>query len=303
MSRSKGRVLIDQKKKIYIIGDILEWPKSVHWEDALDISAASYSNWIDGKPISEKNIASIATKIRSVCPTFSSSDLDLPLETFCQKLNYEIAQDEGSFEGIEPFTKRKLNEQDIQIMRGLARNSCILFLGRDGVDDQRVYVAVEPLEILPYSESNAACFARQRKNQITGTSPSGLLRSTNERVSMVLSYEDYNPESLYYAVPIFFRSSVLLYGFYVDVTPMPEKEVFAVKFILLPEFSNIRDFKRLDESSALFLDNKKSFEKLVDLLKDEKPLGRKRFVIPSERKLIEQVRDIAECFLGKEEKE
>ena len=302
MSHSKGRVLSEQKKKIAAVGKALGWPKALHWKSGLNISGATFSNWTEGRSISTENISAIASTIsKALSISFVEKDMDLPISEFCAKLSV-VLEDPNDFDVLRFFYKRPIQENDVGIMNRLRGRHSLLFLGRDGKETEVEYLAIEQVEIGGYAVKELACPIRQIKNQITNSSPSGWLRSTNERVVFALSYAEYYPESLYFSIPVFDADVICLYGFYVDVTPISQKEIFSVRFLMVPQISDLSVVKKifLNKGDEIFMRNKEALLKCMELLKLENiDPNRKRMVIGDERGTTELVKDVVKRLLKK----
>lgn len=290
MAANKGKLLNDQKMKLKAIGHHQKWTKNIHWEGPLGIKTSTLSNWRNDRPVGENSIAKLAELIG-----ISTSDLiSWPGKKFCEILNVDLEKLGDQNSTPEIFNHSDVVAGDRSIMNSLSDTYLGFFLSREGADNAKEYIAVEKFEISGKNSREDVVKFFQVKNQIVNNRTDGALRVTNERAVGYVVYEEYYPPSLYYLIP--FRvmdSAVLLYGLYTDVTPVPTKEVFCVKIVLIPMTPKMQLIdKRIDKGFWLY-------EILHPALQDMEPAildgtFRKRKVVEGSRKtsnLIETIWD------------
>jgi hypothetical protein len=282
MSREKGRVLDDQRNKLRIIARHLGWSKLSNWEDGLGVSAASVHNWSKEKPINRENLERIAK-----AASLELADLDLPFAGLCSKLGIDTA--ELSSDNPDPlpvFDRRKLGEHDVDIMQRVAGKHVILYLSREG-NPQEEYITVQPVNIGHYNKQRLACPLVLPINVETKKPANGWIRSTSERLVGIITYHDeYYPESIFYGMPFFDGATPILYGIYTDVTSVPDKEIFAVRFVMFPVTNSINSKLRLERDHAVF---PAAREILGETNLDP---DRKRFVITGDRQTGERIKGL-----------
>ena len=255
----------------------------MNWQDALDVSPATIHNWMAAKPISENNLIKIAR-----AANIAVSDLDLPMSDLCKILSVDIADLVQSTGEPRPvFDKRQLSQHDIDLMQRLAGKYVILYLSREG-DPEKEYISVQSVEIGAFDGKRFACPMVQPINVETKKVAEGWLRSTNERILGIISYfEDYYSESIYYGIPFIDRAQPIVYGIYTDITPMPDKEIFSVRFLMVQNSAIKNSTMRIER-------NDKMFSICRDILADGNDKShRKRFVIAGDRETAERVKEVA----------
>lgn len=285
----KGKKISDQSAKIEAISLSRGWTKNIHWEVELDIKSSTLSNWRKGSPISIENLAKICKQA-----DLTPNDFDLPLPQFCKKLGIrDISHQLARQQDYPYFAHRKLAPHDQVILDTLPGRYHGLYIRWEAKQKDYASLCSETFEIYPRVADHPYCLFEHRNNHTQNEPVFGQISITNERVFGFITYKTYYPPSSYLMIS-YPRSTEqpTLYGVYTDIEPMPNKEIFSLPFLLLPEVKGMPDFTELP-----ILKGTKLFDVFQELLLDENVLSpKKRLMIGTTINIKDKIKKMWEIL-------
>jgi hypothetical protein len=271
MARRKGNIIADQGAKIKAISLSRGLIKNIHWEIELDIKPSTLSNWRTGRAISIENLEKIS-RFAGISP----EDFNLPLSEFCKKLGVpDISGKLAQKQDYPYFAHEKLAPNDQDILGSLPGRYRGFYISWQEGQEEHTFIKPEIFEIYHQAADQSHYLFEQRNNVTQNEPVFGRIGVTNERVFGFITYRTYYPPTSYlliaYPSPV---KQPTLYGVCTDISPMPEKVIYSLPFLLLPEIEGISD---LDEK---ILQNTELFATFQELLTDENVLSfNKRLLI------------------------
>jgi hypothetical protein len=275
---AKDSVLNDQLPKLDAIAHHFGFEKDANWTE-IGVKGPTLSNWRKGQKISVKYQVLLAGKLDMTTDQL----VDLRIREFCELKGINWSPSLESERTLDLFFKRgDLATNDIQTMRRMARDYCLIYLGRDLSTDVE-HLSVSQIRVGAFNVKRGACPIRQLNNVVTNTSPSGWVRVTNDRVVAILGYDqDYYSESIFLSQPLNDAGKLIFYGLYLDISNK-QKQIFAARFLMFPTIESLRATSRITADDPVF-------GWCREFLKDG-PIypGKERLAIPTDPAIDDQI--------------